>query len=424
MGSFARRLRVDFPISLTSSHIFFEKARAQILNGNSHRAGLLATNSIRGGTNRHVLERIKVSGDIFFAWPDEPWTLDGAAVRISIVGFDDGTEHLRLLDGEAVTQINSDLTAQTDITVAKRLPENAGLGFIGVQPTGPFQITDAEATEMLSAPMNPNGLHNSEVVSRYVNAMDLTRRSSNRWIIDFGPEMSKQDAALYGLHLAHLEQTVKPVRSTNKEKVARDMWCIHWRARPDMRAALSGATRYIITSRVSKYRVFVWMSTETLADSATAAFAREDDYFFGVLHSRAHEMWSLRMGTWLGKGNDPRYTPTTTFETYPFPWPPGQEPVDDPVVQRIAAAAKDLDDKRSAWLNPEGASEAELRKRTLTNLYNANLTWLRNLHATLDRAVWNAYGWPSDEFPAEVEEDLVLSRLLALNQGRSRSGVE
>jgi type II restriction/modification system DNA methylase subunit YeeA len=149
------------------------------------------------------------------------------------------------------------------------------------------------------------------------------------------------------------------------------------------------------------------------------AFAREDDYFFGVLHSRAHEVWSLRMGTWLGKGNDPRYTPTTTFETFPLPWPPGQEPQDDPRVEAIADAARELDRLREAWLNPPDASEADLKKRTLTNLYNARPTWLANAHAALDRAVWAAYGWPGDEVPAEVAEDVILSRLLALNQQRA-----
>ncbi|MCB0000883.1 MAG: hypothetical protein KDE56_34210, partial [Anaerolineales bacterium] len=76
------------------------------------------------------------------------------------------------------------------------------------------------------------------------------------------------------------------------------------------------------------------------------------------------------MGTWLGKGNDPRYTPTTTFETFPFPYPPGKEQQDSPIVQAIADAAKELVEKRDRWLNPEGATEADLKKRTLTNLYN------------------------------------------------------
>jgi hypothetical protein len=121
------------------------------------------------------------------------------------------------------------------------------------------------------------------------------------------------------------------------------------------------------------------------------------------------------MGTSLE--DRPRYTPTTTFETYPFPWPPGHEPQDDQRVQAIAAAAKALVEWRDAWLNPPGLPEAELKKRTLTNLYNARPPELAGLHATLDAAVFAAYGWP-----AELSDEEILERLLALNLGRSRQG--
>lgn len=187
-----------------------------------------------------------------------------------------------------------------------------------------------------------------------------------------------------------------------------------------MRSALGGLQRQLVTPRVAKHRLFIWESTEVLADSATITFAREDDYFFGVLHSRAHEVWSLRMGTWLGKGNDPRYTPTTCFETFPLPWPPGREPAGDPRVTAIADAARRLNELRENWLDPEGASEAVLKKRTLTNLYNERPTWLVMAHTALDRAVWAAYGW-DDPDPATVEEETILSRLLALNQQRAAS---
>jgi hypothetical protein len=126
------------------------------------------------------------------------------------------------------------------------------------------------------------------------------------------------------------------------------------------------------------------------------------------------------MGSWHG-GERPTYNSTKCFETFPFPWPPGTEPLDDPRVQAIAAAAKALDGTRRAWLDPPGATEAELKKRTLTNLYNQRPTWLQNLHTALDRAVWDAYGWPTDEVPAEVAEETILERLLALNQGRAAS---
>ncbi len=114
------------------------------------------------------------------------------------------------------------------------------------------------------------------------------------------------------------------------------------------------------------------------------------------------------------RANDLRYTPTTCFETFPFPWPPGKEPTDDSRAEAIAEAARELDHLRRNWLNPEGASEAELKKRTLTNLYNARPTWLQNAHERLDQAVYAAYGWPSD-----ISDEEILKNLLALNLERS-----
>ncbi len=188
-----------------------------------------------------------------------------------------------------------------------------------------------------------------------------------------------------------------------------------------MRQAVAVLNRYIGTPTVAKHRLFVRFSPEVLPNHQVVVFAREDDYFFGVLHSRAHELWSLRMGTWLGVGNDPRYTPTTCFETFPLPWPPGSEPIDDPRVIEIGAAAKELDYLRTNWLNPTGETdEAVLKKRTLTNLYNARPDWLRFAHERLDRAVWAAYGWTDD--PTATTEDDLLTRLLALNQVRSTPG--
>ena len=76
---------------------WFEKARKHIEDGKCRRAGLLATQGIRGGANREVLKRIKESGDIFFAVSDRNWILDGANIHVSMVGFDKGEETERTL---------------------------------------------------------------------------------------------------------------------------------------------------------------------------------------------------------------------------------------------------------------------------------------------------------------------------------------
>jgi type II restriction/modification system DNA methylase subunit YeeA len=333
--------------------------------------------------------------------------LNGAAVRVSMVGFDNGSEQERTLDGAVANIINADLTGSVNLPSAQRLKENLFIQFEGTKKGADFDVPYAIAQKMLEAPLNPNGRPNFDVVKPWANAMDITRRPRNMWIIDFGTEMPLEEAALYEMPFGYIEARVKP-----KYAHRRKTWWLHERPRPEMRRALTGLPRFLCTPRHSKYRLFVWFDGSTLPDSANIAFARDDDYFFGVLHSRPHELWALRMGTSLE--DRPRYTPTTCFETFPFPWPPGEEPPGDSRIEEIAEAASRLDELRRNWLNRDGASEAELKKRTLTNLYNARPTWLENAHERLDEAVFSAYGWPLD-----LTEEEVLQNLLALNLERS-----
>jgi type II restriction/modification system DNA methylase subunit YeeA len=215
-----------------------------------------------------------------------------------------------------------------------------------------------------------------------------------------------------------------------------------------MRLAIAKLSRFIATPTVSKHRLFEWLTSPTLPDHQLIVFARDDDYFFGVLHSRFHEVWALKLGTRLE--TRPRYTPTTSFETFPFPEPTEQQKID------ISAAAKELNELRENWLNPSewtmtkmlefpGATDGpwspfvvdpgalgigivryprvdardddcakKLAKRTLTNLYNERPAWLANAHAKLDSAVAHAYG-----FPVDLTDEQILERLLALNQQRA-----
>jgi type II restriction/modification system DNA methylase subunit YeeA len=224
--------------------------------------------------------------------------------------------------------------------------------------------------------------------------------------------MPLEEAALYEGPFEYAKKVVFEERKNRAEKRQREYWWLHARPSPRYREILKRQNRYIVSPALAKYRVFIWLTNDVLADHATVVFARDDDYFFGVLHSRIHEVWALRMGTSLE--DRPRYTPSTTFETFPFPWPPGQEPAGAPRVEAIAEAARALVAQRDAWLNPAGASEAELKKRTLTNLYNARPTWLDLAHRKLDAAVLDAYGWPYD-----LSGEGILERLLALNLERA-----
>ncbi len=404
---------------------WFEKARDMIARGKLQRAGLLATQAIRAGANRTVMERIKQTGDIFYAQADRPWILDGADVRVSMVGFDDGSETNRQLNeakdepassalrsATRVSSINPNLTAGADATRAARLPENAGICFQGPVKVGRFELDQALAQEMLRAP-NPGRHPNSDVVRPWLNASDITHRLRNMYIIDFG-DMSMREAADYEMPFEYVRAYVKPDRDTNRRERRRQFWWQHGETVPGMRAALRLLARFIVTPRVAKHRLFVWISAEALPDSRVFVFGREDDYFFGVLHSQLHQIWSLATSSRHGVGNNPTYNTTTCFETFPFPWPPGREPAGNPRVEAIAQATRELVEKRDRWLNPEGAAEAELQRRTLTNLYNQRPTWLELAHRKLDEAVLDAYGWPHD-----LGDEEILARLLALNLERA-----
>ncbi len=393
---------------------WFEKARAQIEAGKAKRVGLLATQAIRRGSSHKVLQRIKSSGDIFWAQSDRPWVLEGAAVRVSMVGFDGGAEKQRSLDGAPVEVINSDLTSKVNLTEAKRLSENVGICFEGVKKYGAFDITADVAQTLLLSVGNPNGRPNSDVVRRWVNGSDLVGRSREMWIVDFGVDMPLEQAAMYQAPFEYVALHVRPERAKERVPKTRDLWWLFERPRPDLRQALSALPRFIATSRVSRHRIFAWLTAGIVPDSRLYAFARDDDYFFGVLHSRLHEVWALATSSRHGIGNDPTYNNTTCFETFPFPWSPGQEPAGDARVEAIAEAARALVAQRDAWLHPAGASEAELKQRTLTNLYNARPTWLDLAHRRLDAAVLEAYGWPRD-----LSDEELLARLLALNLERA-----
>lgn len=399
---------------------WFERAREQVERGRALRAGLLATQSIRAGANRRVLGRIKESGDLFMAWRDRPWILDGANVRVSIVGFDNGAETQRMLDGSPTAAIYADLSSGVNLTRALSLLENEHLMFQGTIKVGSFELAPSLAAVMLTSTGNPNGRPNSDVVKPWLNGSDATDRSRRYFIIDFGVDMPLEQASEYVVPFEHVRELVMPQRQLVRRKNHRERWWIHAESRPGLRRAIQPLSRFIVTPRVAKHRVFLWASSGTIPDSRLYAIAREDDYFFGVLHSRPHEAWSLATSSRHGDGNEggrPTYNNTTCFETYPFPWPPGHEPTDDVRVTAIADAACELVEKRDRWLNPEGATEAELKKRTLTNLYNSRPTWLDLAHKKLDSAVFAAYGW--SENPDELADEVILERLLALNLGRA-----
>ncbi len=421
---------------------WFVKAGEQVEAGSTTRVGLVSTNSIRGGANRRALQTATRNRPIFEAWSDDPWVIDGAAVRVSLVCFsrsDDESVSERRLDGQPVEEVYADLTAKRggvgiDLTQAKRLPENLGTAFMGDTKGGLFDIPGDLARSWLRLPANPNGRPNADVLKPWVNGMDVTRRPRDMWIVDFGWDMEEADAALYDEPFRHAKEKVYPIRQRNRRESYRVNWWRHVEPRQGMWRAFDKLSRFIATPAVAKHRLFIWLDTRICPDHALIVIARDDDTTFGILHSRFHEVWALRLGSSLE--DRPRYTSTTTFETYPFPKGLSLDVLtvdyaDDPRAVLIAEAARRLVELRDRWLNPpewvewvdepvpgypkrpvplDETAARELKKRTLTNLYNTRPQWLADAHAELDAAVAAAYGWPTD-----ISEEDALGELLKMN---------
>lgn len=425
---------------------WFEKARECLEGRRATRAGLLATQGIRGGASRRVLERIKESGDIFWAFSDRDWILDGANVHVSMVGFDNGSEAIRMLDAAPVQRINANLSSAADISRASKLASNADIAFIGMQKSGPFEVDGRQAEEWLRLP-NPNGRPSSDVLRPFLNAADVTSRYKGSWIVDFD-RMSEAEAAGYERPFQHVVSEVRPVREVIRRARHREEWWRYGETRQGFREASKNLSTYLAVPMTAKHLLVSRLGTEHLPSNALVALAHESAFLAGLLHSRVHSVWARALGTQLE--DRPRYTPSTCFETFPFP------SMDASAEERIGGAARELDERRRAWLNPpewtkeevlefpgsvdgpwkrfvvepdvrgigtvrwprivpkDAECAAKLAKRTLTNLYNERPAWLDLAHRKLDEAVFDAYGWPAD-----LSDEEILGRLLALNLERA-----
>ena len=259
---------------------WFDKARGQIEAGALQRAGLVATQAIRSGANRVVLDAVVDSTRIFEAWPDEPWINDGAAVRVSMVAFGHSIQPARL-SGEDMPTIYADLKGGGDgsapnLTTAAPLSQNAGASFFGFCLAGPFVVDASIARAWLQQP-NPNGRSNAEVLAPIWNGADISRRPADRWAVDFGAEMEAPTAALFEAPFAHVELAVKPKREGNREANRASRWWRHGRPRPELRHAGAKSARWIVTSETAKHRYFVWLPKGVAPEHKLVVFPRADD---------------------------------------------------------------------------------------------------------------------------------------------------
>jgi len=395
-------LKDEFGIGVKDYAVYwFRKAQRSLPPGG--RAGFVATNSISQNRNRGpTLEWIVENGGVITnAVSKRPWP-GIAVVNVSIVNWvrQPAVPPTRfVLDGEEVDGITPSLRAAgLDVALAKRLAQNAGRAFQGPVIVGKgFVLSTAEAEETLRRPEADY----REVIRPLLTSEDLAAeiaQEPSRYVIDFGLR-PLEETYQFPAALEIVRTRVKPERELNADRFRREHWWLHGRPGTALRAAIKDLPRYIAGTRVGKRILFAWATSWVCPSDATNVFAFDDDYSMGVLTSRIHGEWARAQSSTLRV--DIRYTPTSAFET--FPWP-------RPTEERRAAIgelARALIERRQTICAERGVG--------LTKLYNdlddGAYQELRKLHTQIDEAVAAAYGWPASAAHDPQESNRLLLEL-------------
>jgi len=452
----------DVPESADFVMHWWHAAAQKVASGAARRFGLITTNSLPQAFNRRVVQAALSATrpvHLVYAIPDHPWvdSAGGAAVRISMTvgaaGAGEG-ELLRVVretplgDGSAEVSfderrgaVHADLRVGANLSDVQPLRANAGISSPGVKLHGAgFIVTLDEAASLGLGSVPGLDAH----IRDYLNGRDLTDRPRGVKVIDLfgltGDNVRQRFPAVY----QWVAERVRPERDHNKRQSYRQNWWLFGEPRRQMRPALQGLARYVATPVTAKHRTFVLVDRSVLPDDALIAIASDEASVLGVLSSRLHVQWALRVGSTLE--DRPRYLKTSCFEPFPFP----DLATRPELAAQIAATAEELDAHRKR----QQAAHATL---TLTDMYNVLdalrlgralsarerathadglVSVLAELHDTLDALVLRAYGWddlapalvgrpggtlPWPEKPAaqaEAEEELLL-RLVALNAERA-----
>ena len=405
---------------------WFRKAHDHLPEGG--RGGLVGTNTIRqGDTRKASLDYIVENGGVIYdAVSSQPWSGD-AVVEFSIVnwakGVDVSPKTFRLSEGTKKVELETippSLTAEVDVAAAAPLKVNRDpkVCFQGQTPghTPGFTLATQQAEDLVER--DPES---AEVIHPFLTGDELNSTGRpGRFIIDI-PAEDVLSAQRWQDAYEHVKEHVLPTRQERAEKEAAGnekaqarnprarvnwhhrrflefWWQLSYR-REDMLDAFSRLSRYIALSRVAVQDhppIYAFVSPEIRPADAIQAFAFEDDYSFGILHSSLHGKWfEARCSTMR---RDLRYTPDTVFDSFPWPQEPTKETIDG-IVEAVAALLAFRDEKVAAGTTL-GEQYASLRE--------PGRNPLRDLHDDLDRAVLAAYGLPEDADH--------LAELLTLNQ--------
>ena len=278
-----------------------------------------------------------------------------------------------------MTGITPSLTEGVLHLEAEKLLGNQNICFQGYLTRGMgFVVSEAEADEIFRS----GGEKYRQVVAPFLNGEDIVKQqnqSPSRWVIDFA-DLPLEIAHLeYPIALDILRNRVLPERQNDPEQMKR-WWQFH-RTRRVMRSTISKKERFAVCGLTGKRLILSWAESNWRPSHACGVFAFDDDYNFGVCSSQVHEIWTRANSSTLE--DRLRYTPTTAFETFPFPTS------DDGQKVRISVAAESIIRLRRAACDSIGAG--------LTKVYNlmddGGFVELKAAHRELDLAVADAYGW-------------------------------
>lgn len=417
--------------------------------------GLIATNTIAQGDTRATgLRWIRQhGGQIFEARKRVKWP-GAAAVVVSVVHVAKTRERLPArLDGRPVEQITAFLFHAGGDEAPETLAANAGQSFQGSIVLGmgfTFDDSNPDATPIAEMErLLAKDPRNRERIFPYIGGEEVNDspvHAHRRYVINFG-EMGEAEARKWPALWRILEEKVKPERIQKDAKKYPRMvheWWKFWNARVELNAAIRGMERVLVIARVTQYPGFAFLPAGMVYSEQLVVISNSTYAAFAALQSRPHELWARFFGSSMK--DDLRYTPSDCFETFPFPAGWESSPT-------LEAAGRAYYEYRAALMlrNDEGLTKTYNRFHDPDDT-SPEIAELRALHASMDRAVLDAYGWaelrPEPKFLLDYEDeetneddaprarmrkkpwryrwpdemrDEVLARLLALNRERAEA---
>jgi hypothetical protein len=401
------------------AYFFLRASKLVYANG---MCGLLATNTIAQGDTREVgLDELETTGWMIpYAVSSRKWP-GIASLEVALVWLRRGRwRGLYLLDEKPVDCITPFLT-QLGVTLGMpyRLASNRSKSFEGSKVYNPgFILKPIEAQTLIAK--DPR---NQDVLYPYLNGEDLNshhNQSPSRWVINFY-DWPLERAETYADCIKIVQERVKPERDLNNNKNLREKWWLYERIRPTLYTTIAKMDRILVKAQVSKTWGWIFVTNGWVYDAKVRVFAFDKEMEFAVLQNTFHWEWSIQYGTTLRL--DMSYTPTTNFETFPFPCE----------LQSLETIGKLYYEYRQFIMLT--------RQEGLTKTYNRfhdpheiaeDIVRLRELHKEMDEAVAWAYSWDDLELEHgfhETKQGLrytiseearreVLGRLLKLNHER------